>query len=97
MAATRQQRLERIRDNYEAILLLLTEVMASGYTRDSIDALVIAADSSGVPRPTVTHSVGNRSYDWNGYQTMLLDSIEKLNDLARQASGPYAIKTYGRV
>ena len=88
--------LERAYENYALILVQCTQVIAAP-NRDNINALVAAADGAGIPRPKPTYSSDGESWDWNGYQSMILDKLEQLQKLIVMASGPYEIFTRGRV
>lgn len=102
--ATTAQLLERARDNYCRILILVTQIVndTSGNalaepTRAQIDTVVEAADTAGVMRPRVTNSVGNRSVDWSGYQQMLLAQITALDKMIQERGWTGEIKTRGYV
>jgi hypothetical protein len=101
--ATVTQILERARDNYARILVLVTQLVSdttSGATidkptRTQIDAVVTAADGAGIMRPRVTNSLGNRSIDWTGYQTFIVQQISALDKLIVERSGPWEVRTRG--
>lgn len=93
MAATYKAKLERIRDNYLNILLLLTQVVADPKNRTNIDALFAATDNAGLPRPMVDNSVDGESYSWTSYQSTVIDLLDKLNVLIQRAEGPWEVKT----
>ena len=88
--------LERAYENYALILVQCTQVIAAP-NRDNINALVAAADGAGIPRPKPTYSSDGESWDWTGYQSMILDKLEQLQKLIVMASGPYEVRTLGRV
>ena len=94
--ATAADRITRIIDNYTMLLLLVTEVIANP-TRANIDTVVDAASTSGLIQPQITHAVDGESYDWTGYQTMLMDQLDKAVMLKGKLSGPYEIRTRGMV
>ena len=104
MAATVKQILERAKENYARILVLVTQIVSTtgggeieNPTREQIDDVVTAADTAGIMRPRITNTVGNRTIDWTGYQTFLLQQIKEVDVLIRQADGPFEIKTRGHV
>ena len=94
--ATAADRITRVIDNYTMLLLLVTEVIANP-TRANIDTVVDAASTSGLIQPQITHSVDGENYDWTGYQTMLMDQLDKAVALKGKLSGPYEIRTRGMV
>lgn len=77
MATTDLDRLVRAKSNYTRILLALTEVIANP-TQATIDALVAAESTAGIVRPKPTASADGVSYDWTGYQQMVINQIEVL-------------------
>lgn len=96
MAATDQQGLERMKSNYIRIGVMVTQVILAP-NRDAIDAIIAAADGAGIPRPKPTYTKDGISYDWTGYQQMLLEAIKSLRDLIVAEGGPYELRTIGRV
>lgn len=82
--------------NYIRIGVMLTQVIAAP-NRDNIDALIEAVDGAGIPQPKPTYSLDGESYDWTGYQTMILANMKALKELITLESGPYEIRTIGRV
>lgn len=102
--ATTAQLLERARDNYCRILILVTQIVADTNgnalaepTRAQIDTVVEAADTAGVMRPRVTNTVGNRSVDWTGYQTFLVQQIDALEKMIQERSWTGEVRTRGYV
>lgn len=93
MPASVKTKLERIRENYLNILLLLTQVVADPKSRTNIDALFAAADGAGLPRPMVDNSVDGESYSWTAYQQMLIDKLDTINLLIQRAEGPWDVRT----
>lgn len=96
MAADTQAALQRAYANYALILVQLTQVIAAP-NRDNIDALVAAADGAGILRPKPTYSLDGESYDWTGYQSMVIQQMKALKELIALESGPYNIVTLGKV
>lgn len=94
--ATDLQGLQRMYSNYIRIGVQLTQVIAAP-NRDNIDAIIAAADGAGIPRPKPTYSVDGESYDWTGYQSMLMTTLKALKEMIAIESGPYEIRTIGRV
>ena len=93
MASSRAQRLTRIRDNYEMILVLLTQAIAEPNNRSAIDNVITAVDSAGLPRPMVDNSVDGESYQWTSYQQMVISQLEILDRLIQRADGPWEVRT----
>lgn len=93
--ATSADRIRRVRENYERILLMLTEDLVDSQTQADIDAVVTAAGSAGIPTPRMTHSVDGKSYDLTGYQTFLIDKIAALQKLEQVLTGPFEIRSRG--
>jgi hypothetical protein len=96
MPATNLEGLQRMYSNYVRIGVMLTQVIAAP-NRDAIDALISSADGAGIPRPKPTWSADGESFDWTGYQAMLLTNMKALKELIALESGPYEIRTLGRV
>ena len=102
--ATTAQLLERARDNYCRILILVTQIVADTNgnalaepTRAQIDSVVEAADTAGVMRPRVTNSIGNRSIDWIAYQQMILTQITALDKMIQERGWTGELRTRGFV
>lgn len=96
MAATAAQALQRAYDNYARILVLCTQTILAP-NRDNVDAVITAADGAGIPRPKPTWSADGESFDWTGYQAMIIDKLEVLEKALQRAQGPYEVRTIGRV
>lgn len=94
--ATDLQGLERMKSNYIRIGVMVTQII-SAPNRDAIDDIIEAADGAGIPRPKPTYSKDGISYDWTGYQSMILQAIKDLKELIVAESGPYEVRTLGRV
>ena len=84
--------LKRMKSNYIRIGVLVTQVIAAP-NRTNIDAVIDAANGAGVIRPKVTYSIDGESYDWTGYQTMLLGQIKALNELIQIEGGAWEQRT----
>lgn len=89
-----QARLIRTRDNYTAILLLLTEIIASP-RQDQIDALCSQVESSGLVRPKVTYTEDGATYNWTEYQTFVIQQLETLEKTIQIVGGPFEVRTRG--
>ena len=93
MASSRVQRLTRARDNYEYILVLLTQAIAEPTNRAAIDAVIAAADNLGLPRPMIDNSADGISQSWTSYQQMVSAQIKALDELIQRAEGPWEVRT----
>ena len=89
-AASNLQALQTIKSNYLQILIVLTQVIATP-TQANIDAAILAIDRSGVMRPKVNFGLDGETYDWTGYQTFVLDAIDKINKLTQLEVSPFEI------
>lgn len=96
MATTAASALQRAYDNYALILVQLTQIIVAP-NRDNIQAIIDAANGAGVPRPKPTYSSDGESWDWTGYQSMIIDKMKQLKELIVLEQGPYEIRTLGRV
>lgn len=82
-------------DNYTRLLLLVTQVIASP-TQANVDAVVAAADGSGIIRPKPTYSADGESWDWTGYQNMLIGQFQTLLQTEQRIGGPFEVQIFGR-
>lgn len=90
--ATSATRIARVRENYERLLIACCEVIANP-TQAAVDALVDAGSTSGLLNFSLDHSLDGESYNWVGYQTFLIDQIEKLKALETRLAGPYDVRS----
>ena len=95
MAVTSGQRIRRARDNYERILVAVTEVVAYP-TQANIDTAIAAAGTDALVRFKLDYSVDGESYSWTAYQTFLVDQIDKLRLLEIKLDGPFEVRSIGR-
>lgn len=90
-AAQRQANLQQAYDNYTRLLVMVTEIINTpgGNKQSQIDALVNAAAAANlvVPRPTV--GIDGESYDWTGYQQMIISNLKGLQEAIQFAGGPW--------
>lgn len=93
--ATTTAVLQAAYDNYARLLLLCTEAIANP-TRARVDAVLELADSARVMRPKLTYTAGNRTVDWTGYQTFLVNQMAQVQKLITQAAGPFEVNSRGR-
>ncbi len=96
MATVAAAAFQRAYDNYAMILVQLTQIIAAP-NRDNIQSIIDAADGAGVLRPKPTYTKDGISYDWTGYQSMILDKMHQLKELIVAENGPYEVRTLGRV
>ena len=92
MATNNVAGLQRAYDNYVRLLVMLTEVIANP-TRANVDAVIASADASGVLAPKPTWTLDGETYDWLGYQTMIMDKLAALKSLIQLEGGPYEVRT----
>lgn len=86
------QALQRSYDNMARILVLCTQVVLNP-TRANIDAAIGAADAASIIRPKPTTSIDGESWDWTGYQQMLMSQMQALKTLIQMENGPWEIRT----
>lgn len=91
MAASVLENLQRAKESYSQILVLLTQVIATP-TQANIDAVVQAIDRAGLVRPKVTYSLDGESYAWTEYQQFILTvALPQLNQLIQRETGPWQV------
>ena len=78
--------------NYAQILVLVTQIVAAP-TQGLVDQAVQLIDRSGSLVLKPTYSLDGESYDWAGYQEMVVRQVEKLQVLAQRLAGPFAVVT----
>ena len=94
--ATRVQRLQATRDNYERITLSLTQVRSSPSqaTADAAaQALVGAGLVTGTLRFKPDYSLDGESYSWAGFAQMCTKEIKDNDSRIQQAGGIYVVES----
>jgi hypothetical protein len=87
--------LQQALDNYDRILVLVTQAQAAGSTQASVDAVVAAATGAGVLAPKPTYTVDGETWNWMEYQDFILRSRLALEQSLQRAQGPYLIRSRG--
>lgn len=95
MAQSVQANLQQALFNLSQLLVLVTQVIASP-TQAAVDAVVAAANTAGVLAPKPTYSLDGESYDWAGYQTMLIGQQRELMRAIQLAGGPFTVVSRAR-
>jgi hypothetical protein len=86
--------LVQARRNYARLLVLVTEAVANP-TQANVDAITTALATTGKLTAKPTYSMDGKSYDWAGYQRMLLDQIAALDEAIVRSEGPWEIVSRG--
>ncbi len=96
--ASNLDRLQALKALYLQLLLQVQLALATP-TPANIDAAVAAVNNATATNPLVPrlqYSLDGESYDWAGYQSMILDQIPKLNALIQAESLPWCIVSRAR-
>lgn len=86
--------LERAKQNCARLILQVQEVIANP-TQANIDAIVAAADGTGLLVPKPSYSLDGESYDWPGYVDRLLETMDKLQALIVKLAGNFIVRSRG--
>lgn len=54
------------------------------------------ASIAGEENAKLNYTVGDRTFDWVGYQEFLLDAIDRIEVQMQAANGPFIVRAYGR-